>query len=177
MRLTGLAQTVISQACEVARGSGQDRVEAAHILLALLRQEEDIASLMLQSSDVTAEALGAQVSRLARAGEPSISGPLPRSASVTRALELAQRIARSFGQDEIGTEHMLLALTRDPGPARRVLADLGADPDRLGAELTRLLSVPRSRLDPPRTSEDDRPEVLGAPRAWMVPTRGPGTAE
>ena len=57
-----------------------------------------------------------------------------------RVVVLAQEEARMRNHDEIGTEHILLALIREgDGVAAHVLSDLGADLDEAREQVIRLL--------------------------------------
>jgi ATP-dependent Clp protease ATP-binding subunit ClpC len=50
----------------------------------------------------------------------------------------AQEVARGFGHESIGTDHLLLGLVRDPdGLAARALQSLGVTVDRVSAEVLR----------------------------------------
>ena len=56
---------------------------------------------------------------------------LPFTADAKKSLELALREAIRLGSKEIHGGHLLLGLTRAESPARTVLADAGADLDRV----------------------------------------------
>ena len=63
-----------------------------------------------------------------------------------RVIVLAQEEARELGHNYIGTEHILLGLIREgDGVAARVLAQLGAGPDRAREQVVRLLSEYRAQ--------------------------------
>jgi DNA-binding phage protein len=66
------------------------------------------------------------------------SGGSPRIAPpAKRAIELALREALARGEGEIGTQHLLLGLIREGGAAAGTLERLGADADRIRAEIER----------------------------------------
>jgi len=61
-------------------------------------------------------------------------------------LELALREALSLGSNDIGTEHILLALVREnDGAAARILLDFDADAEKIRNEIIRMLSGPGRR--------------------------------
>ena len=64
----------------------------------------------------------------------------PARAAVARALEEA----RAFGHRYLGTEHLLLALTIEPGLAAAVLAELGVDERAVRASIERIIGRGRS---------------------------------
>ncbi|MCP2264917.1 Clp protease N-terminal domain-containing protein [Promicromonospora thailandica] len=70
---------------------------------------------------------------LARAGRAlrGRRGHIPFTPDAKKSLELALREAIRLGSREITGGHLLLGLTRADSPARRLLADGGADLDRV----------------------------------------------
>jgi ATP-dependent Clp protease ATP-binding subunit ClpA len=55
-------------------------------------------------------------------------------------VQIAERSARELGHDWIGTEHLLIALARQPGTiAGRVLRESGVTPDELRADALRII--------------------------------------
>jgi len=65
---------------------------------------------------------------------------------------LARREAFQLGHNHIGTEHILLGLIRErKGVSAQVLADLGADVNRVRQQVIRL-PVPKTALPVPKTA-------------------------
>lgn len=58
-----------------------------------------------------------------------------------------QREARDLGHQQIGTEHVLLALLAGGGGAATVLRDAGLDASRVRADVQRLVGAPGRALD------------------------------
>jgi ATP-dependent Clp protease ATP-binding subunit ClpC len=74
--------------------------------------------------------MGQGVESGADAEGPAFTGP------AEDAIELARRQASRRGQDQVGTEHLLLALVQERnGAAVRILLGLDADPDAIRAAL------------------------------------------
>jgi ATP-dependent Clp protease ATP-binding subunit ClpA len=66
-----------------------------------------------------------------------------------RYLAGGAEVARRFGHRYIGTEHILLALSREPeGGAARVLAELGVSREDVETTLRPCLGPPGPRIDP-----------------------------
>ena len=88
-------------------------------------------------------------SKLAARLAPTDSGRPGRLGFGTEArtvFKLAVRAALELGHDYIGTEHLLLALVREPdGAAAKVLSELGVAPARVEAEVTRLVGEDAAR--------------------------------
>jgi ATP-dependent Clp protease ATP-binding subunit ClpC len=73
-------------------------------------------------------------------GDEPVRGHIPFTPRAKKALELALREALALGHNYIGTEHIILALTRvDEGVAGQILAEQGVAYDDLRATTVRLL--------------------------------------
>lgn len=115
-----------------ARSLGRDHVDTEHILLGLLAAEGGMAAEVLAAVGIQADAVRA----LAERGSGSPQDQLPFSPEAKKALELALREALALKHEYIDTEHLLLALAEDD-----VLRQLGADAERIRAEVHRLLAA------------------------------------
>ncbi len=127
------ASEALAGAQTLAETRGNQLVEPEHLLLSLLDQPEGVVQPIVERAGADPRALraGAQAAVEAR---PSVSG-----ANVTVEFAPAFRaVVRRAGeeaatlQDEyISTEHLLLALVEDGGPARQVLLDAGVTRESL----------------------------------------------
>jgi Clp amino terminal domain, pathogenicity island component len=145
-RFTERARQVVVLAQEEARGLGHDYIGTEHILLGLLREEEGLAAIVLESLDITVEGVRAQIVRIVGSGEEAGSGQIPFTPRAKKVLELALREALSLGHNYIGTEHILLGLVREnEGVAARILLDFDADSEKIRNEVIRALSGPCAR--------------------------------
>jgi hypothetical protein len=149
-RFTERARKVVVLAQEEARALGHNYIGSEHLLLGLLREEEGLAARVLEHLDITPERVRAQVERIVNRGEGMTEGQIPFTPRAKRVLELAGREALSLGQNYIGTEHILLGLTREnEGVATRILLDFDADWETIRSEVIRMLSGPSGRRVPP----------------------------
>ena len=131
------ARDAIVRAQEEASALGHDYIGTEHLLLGLLGVEGRAAQA-LAALGVTPEAARADVAARVGEGEGLLpGGPRPFTKRAKRAVEKALREALAAGSDEIGTEHLLLALAARKGTAAEVLAALGADAERIRAQLDR----------------------------------------
>ena len=138
---------------EEARALGHNYIGSEHILLGLLREDEGLAARVLESLDITLERVRAQVERIVSRGDEVAAGPIPFTPRAKRVLELAHGEALSLGHNYIGTEHILLGLTReDEGVATRILLDFEADSETVRNEVLRMLSGPLGRRSPPHAA-------------------------
>jgi hypothetical protein len=170
LRVTKRAQEAVLHAHGEAARHGQDRVGTEHLLLALLGDQECLASATLGERGIEAEAVRRRVEETvgpARAnGQPSDDDrpaglDLRLTRPVTLVLSLAGREARTLEHDRLGTEHLLLGLAREgDGVAARALEDLGAG-------LLDLREAVRS-LYAAGTDPEPLPDDRGPPR-WEPP--------
>jgi hypothetical protein len=159
-RFTERARQVVVLAQEEARTLGHDWLGTEHILLGLVREREGLASRVLANLGVTVEQVRAHVVRAigAREGEHR-AGQIPFTPEAKKVLERALREALSLGHNFIGTEHLLLALTRErEGLAARILRELDIDAERVRTEVMGMLAEPRAAVARPVPDMD---------RSWL----------
>jgi ATP-dependent Clp protease ATP-binding subunit ClpB len=136
-RFTTKSQEAVAAAQRLAAAYRNPEVAPAHLLLALLEQEESLVVPVLQALEVEMGALRERA-RDAIAGLPSLGGDAepdarPSSAFV-KVLQRAEGESASLGDEYISTEHLLLALAgRDSG-----VGDLLPDHDRLAEAVRRV---------------------------------------
>jgi ATP-dependent Clp protease ATP-binding subunit ClpC len=140
-RFTERARQVVVLAQDEARTLKHDYIGTEHLLLGLLREEEGLAARVLGALGITQEAARAQVAGIVGTGTEIKTGQVPFTRRAKEVLELALREALSLGHNYIGTEHILLGMVRENGGVgAQVLGDLGADADRVRAEVLTELS-------------------------------------
>lgn len=139
--LTGTAAQVLSVAADQARELGHHFVQPEHLVLGLLGQPEELAAEVLTELGVAQQAARALVAQRLGTGTPRPEGSLGIAPQSKRLLEHARAIARALGTRCPRTEHILLAATspRLHSSALELLAELGASPDRVRDQLSRML--------------------------------------
>jgi ATP-dependent Clp protease ATP-binding subunit ClpC len=139
-RFTERARQVVVLAQDEARQLRHNYIGTEHILLGLLREEEGLAARVLESLDVSLEQARVRVTRIVGQGDDVVTGQVPFTPRAKKVLELSLKEALALGHKYIGTEHILLGLLREgEGVAIQVLADQGADHERIRDEIARLL--------------------------------------
>jgi ATP-dependent Clp protease ATP-binding subunit ClpB len=134
-RFTIKSQEAVAAAQRLAAEHRNPEVTPAHLLLALLEQEDGLAPAVLRklSADVTAIT---ERARAAVAELPTVSGddePDVRPAqTLVRALQRAEKESSALGDEYISVEHLLLALS-DKGSG---VADLLPDRDSLSKAIS-----------------------------------------
>jgi ATP-dependent Clp protease ATP-binding subunit ClpC len=121
--LTRRAQRVItSLAQEEAKRMRSDELNPEHILLAILKEGEGIGfkalrNLKIDSLELREDLEGALPRAPRRDGSGHVLGDLPLSRRARSLLETAAEEANLSGSDYIGTEHFLVAASRESGSA------------------------------------------------------------
>jgi ATP-dependent Clp protease ATP-binding subunit ClpB len=137
-KFTQKSQEAIFQAQEIARDYNHQNIEPAHLLLALVRQEQGIVPAIVTKVAGSVQALRDELqNELAR--RPKIQGggmEVGLAQTTADALTAAERYAKGMQDDYVSTEHILLALT-DTLEGKR-LASFGLTKDAI---LTALKSV------------------------------------
>jgi ATP-dependent Clp protease ATP-binding subunit ClpA len=129
------ARSALSLAQEEAR-----RVGTEHLLLGVLRGQDDVAAAVLGRLEVTYERARNQVARIDGVTDTPVKGELPLSPRGTEALEQAEREAYELRSDVVRTAHVVLGLLDErESLAVRVLADAGLTPEHVRAELLRAI--------------------------------------
>lgn len=139
-RFTDLAKEVFQGAQDSAARLGHSYVGSEHLLLGLTGASHGVAARVMSAYGVDQGSVTrAIVSRLGR-GEP---GAIPTQGLTPRAkrvVELAVAEANRMGHNYIGTEHLLMGIIRERDSlAARLLAELGAAPDRLMGDIINVL--------------------------------------
>jgi ATP-dependent Clp protease ATP-binding subunit ClpC len=146
-RFTDRARRVVVLAQEEARMLNHNYIGTEHILLGLIREGEGVAAKALGSLGIRLEAARQQVEEIIGRGQRGPSGHIPFTPRAKTALELSLREALRLGDNHIGTEHILLALTAEAEcAAAQVLARFGADPVRIRRQV--VLQVQAERQQP-----------------------------
>ena len=142
-RLGGPARRVVELAQHEARRLDHNYVGTEHLLLGLLAEGDGVAAHALDALGVTADAIRARVEEMIGRGECRPSGTVPFTPRSKKVLQLAGKEAAAMGDDEVGTEHLLLALVDEgEGVAARILADLGADDQRVRLQVSAVMGRP-----------------------------------
>jgi ATP-dependent Clp protease ATP-binding subunit ClpB len=137
-KFTQKSQEAIFQAQEIARDYNHQNIEPAHLLLALLRQDQGVVPAIVTKVAGSVQALRDELqNELAR--RPKIQGAgveVGLAQTTADALTAAERYAKGMQDDYVSTEHILLALA-DTLEGKR-LASYGLTKDAI---LTALKSV------------------------------------
>ena len=130
-RFDDAARRVVVIAHDEARKLNHPSVDTEHLLLGLLCEGEGVAAKALESLGISLESVRQQVEEVTGQGQQAPGGHIPFTPNAKHVLEVSLREALQLRHNYIGTEHLLLALVGDKNNAARMLADTGADAQRV----------------------------------------------
>ncbi|MHB8061397.1 MAG: ATP-dependent Clp protease ATP-binding subunit [Ruminiclostridium sp.] len=162
-RFTEKAERAIEFSQQSAVDLGHNYVGTEHILLGLVKEGTGVAAKVLQAQGITEEKILKEIDELIGKGETAGEAPVGFTPRTKRVLELAFKEARRMGQGYIGTEHLLLGIMKEgESVAVRILMDLGVDPQKLLAELVKVLNeeAPGSTGAPKNNSSNSNTPTL-----------------
>ena len=137
-KFTNKSQEALSAAAMNANTAGNPQIEPAHLLKALMDQRQGVAVALLRAAGANPDTVSAGASRAIHA-LPSSSGSSVAQPQFSRPLlqviSAAQQDAEQLGDAYVSTEHLLLGLSLDSGPAGKVLRENQAGHDALTAVL------------------------------------------
>lgn len=134
---TASAKKVLDLAKRLAKSMHYNYVGTEHILAGLLKEGNGVAAEVLSANGVEFDKLQKMIEDLISPGEEIAvmdkSGFSPRA---QRILQKAEGEAARFGSEQIGTEHLLIALIKESDCAAvRLMNTLGCNPAKLYVEI------------------------------------------
>jgi len=159
--LSNECKRVLAYAAEEAERLSHKHIGTEHLLLGLLRVEGGVAARALGALGLSAERAREEVARIAGPGvAPPTHGQIPFNPRLRRTLDVAMREAMSLGHDEVGTEHLALALlAEDDRIAGEILSRL-AEPGVVRDEILGALASPRPEGDGGAAPSADLPPAV-----------------
>ena len=141
---TQSAQNVLKLAQEQARYFRHQAVGTEHLLLALVLEYDGVASNVLRSFDLSIESLQETVEGFIGYGNAKRSDLAfrPYSPKAAEILNLAAQEAQRLNANQIGTEHILLALLADESVlSSRILFELEVNPNDVRRQVIQMLGI------------------------------------
>ena len=156
IEFTTKAQDALGAAVRRAAANGNPEVAPIHLLDALVGQGDGIATALLDAVGVDRRVLGgaitAELARIPRASGGSVGTP-GLSRTMYAALQAAQDLAQSRGDEYVSTEHLLVGLSSAGGDwVSDLLGSMGATTDALMDALGKLRGAERVTSKEPETS-------------------------
>ncbi len=133
-KFTRRSQEAIGAAIQLATSGGNPAVEPVHLLASLLGQQDGIAGALMRAVGVDpstlSSAVDAAVRRLPSASGSSVTSPSYGRGTIL-ALEAAEKLADSLGDEFVSTEHLLVGVASVDGPAKDLLTEAGVTAEAL----------------------------------------------
>ncbi|TVR84551.1 MAG: ATP-dependent Clp protease ATP-binding subunit [Saprospirales bacterium] len=131
---------IISQSREEALRLGSDFIGTEHLLLGLIRDNDNLAKTVLESMNVDFDELKSRIEELAASQSNENTrvnvGNLPLNKHAERVLKVTFLEAKQFGHDEISPEHLLLSVLKHrDNPASKALEEFEVDYEGFRSEL------------------------------------------
>ena len=159
-KFTQSAQIALNKSVYYARRLGHTYIGSEHLLLALISEEDSVAAKILTARGASFDSVRDAVIEIAGTGEETDVGPSAMTPRTKRVIESSAFEAMKYGQNYIGTEHLLLALCSEKDSvAVRILSSEGISADDLRSDTVSFFegfSAPGepSRPDDPSSSGD-----------------------
>ena len=166
-KLTAATKRALQGADEEARRLRHNYIGTEHILLGLMRVEDDVTARLLTGLEVELGKVRSAVELVIGRGDQPATGTMHPTPRTKKVLALAGEEAQRFGRDAVGTPHLLLGLVREgQGVAAGVLESLGAklDPLREAVE-----ALPADGDGEQREEQEDDGKAGGS--AWWEQAR------
>lgn len=135
-QLTQRARKAIFLAQEEAGRLGYSHVGPEHILLALSREEDCLATRILDQLGLDPGTVRVELMSVLSKGDEPLGDDMQLTPEAKQVIDTAFDECRQAKDDWVGTEHLLIALARETtGLASQVLHRLGADVSSIRAQL------------------------------------------
>jgi len=125
INFTHKAQDAILQAQSIAQEKGQQQIDALHLLVSLLSQEESVVLTLLQKIGLDYDNLKKKASsaleKIPTIISPQAFGQFYLTQDMARVLERAKQEAMKMGDEFISVEHLFLALLSTETKAKEIL--------------------------------------------------------
>ena len=123
---TEKANRALNKAVQAAESMGHTYIGSEHLLLGLLSDKTTVAGAVLAARHIQYDNIENYIKQAVGVGVPTELVPDDFTPRSKRIIETAVQLARGMGQVLVGTEHVLLAIVREPDcMAAQMLAQSG----------------------------------------------------
>ncbi|OBJ69095.1 ATP-dependent chaperone ClpB [Mycobacterium sp. 1274756.6] len=130
---TTKTQAALTAALQAATTAGNPEIRPAHLLLALLTQNDGIAAPLLEAVGVDPAPIRSEAQRLVDLSPQvtSASAQPQLSREALAAITVAQHLATEMDDEYVSTEHLMVGLATGDSEVAGLLSGRGATPDAL----------------------------------------------
>ncbi len=141
-KFSARVQKVIQFSREEALRLGHDFIGTEHLLLGIVKLGEGQACKIIQSLDVELDAVREMIEEIVESSDAVMKiGNIPFTKKAERVLKVTYMEGRNYNAEQIGTEHLLLAIIKeDDGIARQVLSQFNLSYEAVREQLESMLS-------------------------------------
>ena len=137
-QFTIIAQEVMNQAVQIANGNNQQAVETGHILKALFEKADSITSFLLKKLDVNVTGVQAALDRIITTYPKVSGGEAYLSSNANKALQEAVNQTKTFDDQYVSVEHILLGIFKSGDQISQMMKDSGITEKALVAAIQEL---------------------------------------
>ncbi len=151
---TTKTQAALTSSLQAATSAGNPEIRPAHLLMALLTQNDGIAAPLLEAVGVEPATIRTETQRLLdRLPQASGSSSQPQlSRDAVSAITTAQHLATEMDDEFVSTEHLLVGLATGDSDVAKVLTGHGASPQALREAFVKVRGSARvTNADPEST--------------------------
>jgi ATP-dependent Clp protease ATP-binding subunit ClpB len=151
---TTKTQAALTSALQAATAAGNPEIRPAHLLMALLTQNDGIAVPLLEAVGVDPATVRTEASRLIdRLPSATGASSTPQlSRDSIAAITAAQHLATEMDDEYVSTEHLLVGLASGDGDTAKLLTGAGASPEALREAFTKVRGSARVTSPDPEAS-------------------------
>ena len=144
---TESARQVQRFAKRTAKACGHGYIGSEHLLLGLVQEKNGTAGVVLRGHQVEEKKLKELIDQLvAPEGQIAVAEPGVMSPRAESILRDAEEIAQILEHQEVGTEHLLLAILRDVEcVAARLLHTMGVNLQKIYTDLLSIMGIPEDK--------------------------------
>ncbi|NKE27261.1 ATP-dependent chaperone ClpB, partial [Mycobacterium tuberculosis] len=130
---TTKTQAALTAALQAASTAGNPEIRPAHLLMALLTQNDGIAAPLLEAVGVEPATVRAETQRLLdRLPQATGASTQPQlSRESLAAITTAQQLATELDDEYVSTEHVMVGLATGDSDVAKLLTGHGASPQAL----------------------------------------------
>ncbi len=137
-KFTIKTQQAIQQAQLIAQNSKNQSIEVGHLLLALWETDESVISFLLKKLGVSTDVFSKTIQGIVHSYPKVEGGNIYLSQNVNRLLNEAQNLLKSWGDEFVAIEHLLLAALKIKDEASSFLKDQGVTEKNLTEAIKQL---------------------------------------
>lgn len=143
---TDRVKKVLQYSREESSRLGHDYIGTEHLLLGLVKEGQGVAIAVLSNLGIQLDALKKSIEDAVQSTSGAmVLSEVPYTPMAKQVIEMAVQEAREMGNNYVGTEHLLLALTKNKnGIAAQILSVFGTDYKSVKEEVMSILSGGRN---------------------------------